>query len=431
MRKSVKILTVLCMAVFVAALLCACSFAPSGLSAYEIAVRNGFRGTEKEWLESLVGDTTVNETVNNYTVTGDGQDVAVAANTGLKSVVSVFASFTVQTSNGSWHGFGQQTTTVTSAGAGIVYKTQNNAAYIITNYHVVYSADSILQDKISADINVYLYGMEGAEYAIPASYVGGSMYYDIAVLKVTNSNLIQNAVENNTVCAVQFANSEAIYAGQRAIAIGNPAAEGISVTSGIISVDSEYITMTAVDNKTSVTYRAIRTDTAINSGNSGGGLFDADGKLIGVVNAKMNTDTAENIGYAIPSNLAKSVADNIIYYCESTTNKTVIRPILGVTTTVGAMRTEINPETGMIDKYQTIVVDSVEEGGLAYGKVKAGDTVLSVTVGGVKTEITRLHHLAESLINARVGDKVVIELLRSGEAKSVEITITQGCLTAY
>ena len=126
------------------------------------------------------------------------------------------------------------------------------------------------------------------------------MNYDVAVLRIDKSDIVKTAAEKGTLCAVSFGDSDNVAVGQTAIAIGNPEAEGISVSSGIISVTSEDITMTAVDESSTVTMRVIRTDTAINSGNSGGGLFDTQGKLIGIVNAKMKTEKAENIAYAIP-----------------------------------------------------------------------------------------------------------------------------------
>lgn len=431
MKKFIKIATTICIASILVLTLTACQLGQNGndgLSAYEIAVRNGFEGTEKEWLDSLVGQATINQTVNNFTVNGT-QNISAAANVGLKSVVSVLANFTVVTNSGSWFNPGQQQSSATSAGAGVIYKIQNNYAYIITNHHVVYNSDSISQDKISTDIKVYLYGMESSQYGIAATYVGGSMLYDIAVLKVSDE-ILQQGVENNTVSAAQLADSEEIFVGQTTIAIGNPAAGGISVTSGIVSVDTEYITMVAADNKTQVTYRAIRTDTAINSGNSGGGLFDATGKLVGIVNAKMNTSTAENIAYAIPSNLVKAVAENIIYNCEGTSRKTVVRAILGITSTATEMRTELD-ENGMLKKVQTISVQSVEENSLAYGKIQTDDVLVSVTLGQTKTQITRLHHISESLLSAKVGDTVIIEVLRNGQKLNVEFTVTEGCMTEY
>ena len=81
--------------------------------------------------------------------------------------------------------------------------------------------------------------------------------------------------------------------------------------------------MTAADNRTEVSFRVMRVDAPVNSGNSGGGLFDGQGKLIGIVNAKIVDEGVENIGYAIPSNVAVSIANNIIDYCYRTDTERV------------------------------------------------------------------------------------------------------------
>ena len=102
------------------------------------------------------------------------------------------------------------------------------------------------------------------EYAIPASYVGGSVTYDLAVVKASKEDVFN---VNPYVLPVEFASSYSV--GETAIAIGNSEGEGISVTQGVVSVDSEYINL-EIDKKRS--YRSIRIDTAIYSGNSGGGI---------------------------------------------------------------------------------------------------------------------------------------------------------------
>jgi hypothetical protein len=111
---------------------------------------------------------------------------------------------------------------------------------------------------------VYLYGSEIEENAIKATYVGGSLYYDIAVLHIKESEMLMSS----NACAVDVADSDNIVVGDSAIAIGNAQGLGISSTAGIVSVDSEYITMTAADGKNEVSFRVMRVDTAINSGNS-------------------------------------------------------------------------------------------------------------------------------------------------------------------
>ena len=219
-------------------------------------------------------------------------------------------------------------------------------------------------------------------------------------------------------------------AGQAVVAVGNPEAEGISVTNGIISVASENITMTGADNKTAITLRVMRTDTAINSGNSGGGLFNAQGELIGLVNAKMNTNTAENIGYAIPSNLVKAVADNILYYCTDNSCETVMRPVTGITVEVTSVTTIIDENTGKIKIVERLTVKEVSANSPADGIVQVGDVLVSVTVGDVTTQIQRSYHLTDALLNARNGQNIVYCVERGNETLNLTLAITQECLTA-
>ena len=157
--------------------------------------------------------------------------------------------------------------------------------------------------------------------------MGGSLYYDIAVLRIEDSEILASS----SACAVEIADSDEVIVGESAIAIGNAQGYGISVSSGIVSVDSEYITMTAADGRTSVSFRVMRVDTAVNSGNSGGGLFDSTGKLLGIVNAKIVDDGVENIGYAIPSRVVVSIAENVLDYCYGSETERVQRAFIGVT----------------------------------------------------------------------------------------------------
>lgn len=432
MKKSWKIICGLVLAAVLSLSLCACDAGLNGLSAYELAVKNGFEGTEQEWLESISHVTVIEKDENHYNVNLQVGDLSLAANTGLKSIVSVYSTFTKNTSAG-WPFFQQpQQTNYTVTGAGVFYQVETDgSAYVITNHHVVYDSESLTSNKISDSIKLFLYGMESNDYGIPATYVGGSMYYDIAVLRVENSDIVKAGLEKGTLSAVQFGDSERVIVGQSSVAIGNPAGEGISVSGGLISVDSEYITMTAVDNRTTITLRVMRTDTAVNSGNSGGGLFDANGKLIGIVNAKMNTSNAENIAYAIPCNLMKAVADNIIYYCTNSTRETVMRPTLGITTEVAEMSTALDPETGMIVKIQKLKISEVANKSLAKEVLQVGDVVESITLNETRIAITHSYLISETLLTAKVGDVVTFEIIRDGEKLTKEITVTEDCLSAY
>ncbi len=371
---------------------------------------------------------------DNYNVNitpSEANDVS-AANKALMSAVSIYAKFQ-KTQSSIW---GSSTVSATSAGSGVIIglDKDNGSAYILTNYHVVYDSASKTTNHISNEISVYLYGMESAEYAINATYVGGSMNYDLAVLKVEGSLLL---MQSNAM-AVTFANSDEVAIYEDAIAVGNPEGTGISVTGGKINVDSEYINlyMDDGDSQSQISLRVMRTDAAVNSGNSGGGLFNSKGELIGIVNAKKmlssdGEDTVDNIGYAIPSNVAKSIASNIIYYCDGTDKECVYRAMLGITLGYNNMRTEYDTETGLLTKKENVGVSEISNGSFAEGKLEVGDRFETITVGGVTHEIYRTFHLIERMLDARVGDTVVFGIVRGDEKMNISITITADMLTAY
>lgn len=313
----------------------------------------------------------------------------------------------------------------TSAGSGVIYKLDKNSgdAYIITNYHVVYHSLSNTENGISDNISVYLYGLEREDYAIPATYVGGSMNYDLAVLRVDGSRIL---AESNAIAAT-FADSDSVAVLDRAIAVGNPENLGLSATLGRINVESEYITMEGADGATTIQIRVMRMDTAVNSGNSGGGLFDARGELIGIVNAKLNN--TDNMSYAIPSDFVKHVADNILYYCDGTGLEGVYRCYLGITVSATKLYTVYDEESGIVHKKEEVGVVSVENGGLAKGVLAEGDIINSVTIDGVTYEVDKMYVVTDSMLCARVGSTVTLNITRNGKTLDVSITITERSLT--
>ena len=380
--------------------------------------KNGVNGTNGTSEGSLV-------------ITSEGSSIPTASAKGLRSAVTIVCHFEATVQQGGWRPGSSGTTTkeYSSAGSGVIYQIDHASgdAFIITNYHVVYDASSDTANGISDDIRVYLYGAEYEEKAIEADYVGGSLYYDIAVLRVENSALLKSSNTD----AVTVCNSNEIAIGEAAIAIGNAQGLGISVTAGIVSVDSEHITMTAADGKTEVSFRVMRVDTAINSGNSGGGLYNDEGELIGIVNAKIVYDGVENIGYAIPSNIAVSVAQNIIDHCFGTNLESVQRALLGITVSTVDSKAVYDAQTGLISIKETVSVYEVSDGSASDGVLREGDVLLSAVLNDKTTEITRQFHLIDLMLDLRVGDTLTLNILRNDTEKTVNITITQDCMTAY
>ncbi|MBR2617282.1 MAG: trypsin-like peptidase domain-containing protein, partial [Clostridia bacterium] len=422
-----KKLTALLVAICTLFMITGCTVnAVGGESAYQIAQRYGFTGTEQEWLQSLQGEkgekgergekgekgnegeSTVLESLYEEAVKngfeGDifdfveqslsggnkpTQGVTYAANKAVLSAVSIFAAVEEQTTS-----LGQIVTEMgLAAGAGVIYslnKTQGDAL-IITNAHVV-ADDS--EDGVADDIVMWLYGMEYGKqfllqnshlpveamaellnttsesydkYAITGNVVGISLQYDIALIKIEGSNVIKNSAAR----AIDIADSEDIVVGGNAIAVGNPSGGGTAVTNGIISLESETISLEAPVGSA----RVIRIDTAINGGNSGGGLFNEYGQLIGIVNAKRNSSSIDNIAYAIPSNVAIGVTKNLIKNMEEGEIASFRRCLMGITVTYQNITVSYDADTGLTKVNQEIYIDAVNAGSAADGILEEGDVL--------------------------------------------------------
>ena len=353
----------------------------------------------------------------NVNITGSGTDVSSAVMKGIKSSVSILCAMEKKST------IFEEGSSYVSSGAGIIYKLDKKSgdAYIITNYHVVYDEEFDTANNICDDISVFLYGAQLEKHAIPATYIGGSPNYDIAVLKIEDSELLKSAIYSE----VEVAEFNSVYAGDAAIAIGNPGGTGIAATSGIVSADSEYITL---DISGSVELRVMRIDTPVNPGNSGGGLFNKNGQLIGIVNAKTVETNVESVGYAIPISIACSVADNIIYYCEGTSKESVQRPMFGIEIKINDSKA-VYTDDGKIAVEEEIVVNSVTKGSIADGKIKAGDIIKSITIGDKTYKVTRLFNTIDAMLNARVGETVITTVERGGTLIDISITITAACIT--
>lgn len=369
-----------------------------GKSAYEIAVENGFVGSEVEWLESLKG--------SKGDAGDDGMQNTISKN--VLSVVSIKSNFVTQTPFG--------TSSATSAGAGVIVdvdKTKGNA-YIITNYHVVY------YKGISTDIEVFLYGMEYVQKAISATYVGGSLTNDIAVLKIENNDILKQSKAT----AAEF-DVDQITVGQQVVAIGNPAGDGIAATKGIVSVDSENIDLTLADGVTTGSLRVMRIDAAVNSGNSGGGLFDSNGKLVGIVNAKVQSTKIENIAYAIPSSVVYGVYQNLVSQQNAYGNAKIKYCALGVGVDITDSWAEYDSSSKTTVIKQKVRISSVEYGSVAYGKLKAGDVLVSINVNGAEKPLYRPYMLGDYMLGFKQGDQVKITFVRDGVTNVATILLNQ------
>lgn len=361
-------------------------------------------------------DVTVNQGDNvNVTINPDENTAAYAASKALLSAVKVQAAF----------GGSNPLTQQVSSGSGVIYKLDKDRgdAYIITNYHVVYGSN---YNTVSNNIYLYLYGMEYSDYEIKAEFVGGSMNYDIAVLKVTDSEILRTS----HVEAVDLADSSKVNVLDVAIAVGNPASAGISVTKGSVNVLSEDIEVLGPDKQTTISYRVMRIDTPVNSGNSGGGLFSDRGELIGIVSAKESDSTIENMGYAIPSNLAVAVAENVIRNCDGKTNNSVVKCVLGISISISDIRREYDADTGILNIIETCIVYEINDGSIAVGVLRQNDVLKSFEIDGRVFEINHTYDGAEALLYASPDSEIYVNYVRDGVAGRVRLYQTQANFTA-
>jgi S1-C subfamily serine protease len=415
-------------------------------SAYDIAVKNGFTGTEKEWLESLKGadgDDAPNITIRDVydAAVADGSftgtfseflkdylSLTVPENNNVEilaknilSTVSIYTGFSVTTKNQ----YGFTTTKVEcTAGSGVIIDLdrENGNATVITNYHVVYDKDASGEDGIAGDIWLYLYGGrvgfstktgkdEGGD-GIKAQFVGGSMDYDIAILEIAGSDILKASLAEEA----KFGDSNEAAVGEKVFVVGNPQGSGISVSQGVLSVDSEYIGMKSLDgtNRT-VSYRVMRTDAAVNGGNSGGPMFNSAGELIAIINAKSIADGVENMGYALPAAQVLGVMENVKNHGGS-----IKRATLGIM--VEIQDTSVSVKTdGTLKITEKLRVDSITLNTAAFGRLQVDDILKSVTLNGVTYPLDRRFYLNDLLLKVKKGDVLTLTVERDGQEREVLI----------
>ncbi len=381
----------------------------------------------EEYKEIYGDDLTYEQFLEKYLTVSVPEDNSATIAKTLLSCVRVYTEFTTTTLSGGWGGMQQTKGVSVSTGAGVVYQMDEDYTYFVTNYHVVYNENANADNgsNIARKIAVYAYGSQTSPYnsgekgsdgydvieygsdAILCDYVGGAASLDIAILRADTDDVLN---VNEDMCAVTLADGYSV--GETAIAVGNPEDEGMSVTEGIVSVDSEYVTL-SVDG-TSRQYRSMRIDTALYEGNSGGGVFNEDGELIGLANAGDGSD--QNVNYAIPVSIVKGGADNIIYNSQNGGTSGVTRPTLGVTVSIASSKYVYDEETASGKITETLEVSAVTEGSIAEKMgLAVGDEVLAFVINGTEHEIDRSFQIGDLLLTLRAGDKISSKIRQSGQ----------------
>ena len=281
-----------------------------------------------------------------------------------------------------------QTVTGAAAGSGFVI---TEDGYILTNYHVIDGANSI---KVTFD--------NGKEYT--ATYVGGEEKNDIAVIKVDATGLTP----------VVIGKSSDMLVGEQVTTIGNPLGElTFSESTGIISALDRSITMS--DGRQ---MNMIQTDCAINSGNSGGPLFNSHGEVIGIVSAKYSSGSnsssasVEGLGFAIPMDDVANMVSDLVKNGYVTG-----KPIMGISVAdVDESVTSYGVPQGAVIRVVTPDLCGAKAG------LQAGDIVTKID----NTDVTSASDLTSAIGNYKPGDKVTLTIFRSGETKTVEVTLEES-----
>lgn len=310
--------------------------------------------------------------------TGEAADWKTVASEVSGSVVSIQAAL----SNG------------TAKGSGAIVSAKG---YIVTNNHVISGAQQI-QVTLS----------NGQMYT--AQVVGTDTTTDLAVIKLDNPP--------SDLKAVEFADSDKLAVGEDVMAIGNPLGYDDTATTGIVSALNRPVTVTD-DSGSDIVTNAVQIDAAINPGNSGGPTFNAAGQVIGINSSIASTATSSNsagsigIGFAIPSNLVKRVANEIIK------DGKVKHVALGVTITTGTVEADGVTRAGAKVTAGTSGSAVVSGSPADKAGLKVGDVIVAYDGNAVSSTYSLLGYVRASALN----DKVTLTIVRGGKTMDVEVTL--------
>ncbi|MBS1201176.1 MAG: serine protease DegQ [Proteobacteria bacterium] len=272
-----------------------------------------------------------------------------------------------------------------SAGSGVIVDAK--AGYIVTNAHVVENASEITVTLVD-------------DRELKAEVVGSDQGSDVAVIRIKEGQLPTD---------ISLADSSAVQVGDFVVAIGNPFGLQHTVTSGIVSaLGRSGLNPEGYEN-------FIQTDAAINPGNSGGALVNLRGELVGINTAILSQSGGNmGIGFAIPSNMVRTVMGQLIEYGE------VKRGVLGVT--ILSLNADYRQSLGLSDDVQGALVSQVLEGSAAAkAGIQAGDVITTVNGKPVKGAA----ELRNLIGMARIGDTVDLGLIRDGKPRKVTAAIAE------
>lgn len=329
-------------------------------------------------------------TYKSVTITQSSSPVSAIAEKVSPSVVGIKVTIAQQQS-----GFFSSAGQGTSEGSGIIISEDGN---ILTNNHVVEGALTAGTNELSKGSKIEVILPSQKDKAYTATLVGRDSDSDLAVLKIDATGLTK----------AELGDSSQLKTGELAVAIGNPGGLDYmgSVTTGIISGLNRILTTS--DGKE---LHLIQTDAAINPGNSGGPLCNSTGQVIGINTVKISATGYEGLGFAIPINNVKEIAQDLINY-----KYVKGRPLMGVSIDerfTDEVASSYNVPTGLL-------VSGVTQSGPAENAgIKNGDIITKFDGKAFKT----FAELKTQIDTHKPGDKVAVEIYRDGQTKTLTLTL--------
>lgn len=324
----------------------------------------------------------VEKTVKNITATDDNS---------IKEAISKVYDAVVLVEN-------YQKGSLAGTGTGFVYKEDDNYGYVITNHHVIESANTIKITNNNGQV-------------VEATLLGSDAYADIAVLRIDKEAVMQVA---------EIADSADSEIGDTVFTVGSPLGSEYmgTVTKGILSGKDRTVEVT-LSNNSGYAMQVLQTDAAINPGNSGGPLVNMNGKVIGVNSMKLSNTKIEGMGFAIPSELVMSAVERL------EKGEKIERPIIGANL-IDADNTYslyYNRVSIGNDVTEGAVIISVEKDYPAYtAGLQKGDVIVAIN----DTKVKNTAYFRSQLYKYSVGDTVTLTINRNGEEKKVEVKLTKS-----
>ena len=352
------------------------------------SIREGILGTHTSAFGENGSDSAIVSNPNTEQVSLlDYSDTAIGvAQKVLPSIVGIEVTYSVNSI------FGSQGL-ATAQGSGVIISADG---YILTNNHVVNSSSSSSSFYELGKANKLIVKLYNDDTEYEAEIIGTDEQTDLAVIKIDKEGLT----------AAELGDSDSVQVGEFCMAIGNPLGLGTTVTDGIVSAVDRTVT-----DEDGNSYKAIQTNAAINSGNSGGALVNSKGQVIGINTLKVSGEGVEGVGFAIPINSTKNISDQLIKY-----NK-VRRPFIGIT--------GINLDEELAKENNLTVGIYVKELDTFSAAEKAGVRIGDVIIKADGQEIKTMDELNAIKNEKEIGEKMTLTLWRDGKTRDVEITLQE------